>query len=275
MFNLNYQKIQFQLSNPSRTFDMGMNQFMTLTMQEFIQTYLGTNPADNSGQSFMEKKTQRTLTEQKSSKKNKFFVDVSLKTTQNSLPTNNLPASVDWRAKGAVTPVKNQGNCGSCWAFSATGAMESLSFIKGRGLPSLSEQQLVDCSGSDGNYGGGGGLMDNAFRYARDIGMTTEAAYPYISGNGNSGTCKAKCGYFKISGLNDVPAYNDLQLAAAIAQQPVSVAVDANNFQFYSSGIFSSCSTNFNVLENIRKNNNNNVVFINFDEIQFIIQVLI
>jgi len=223
---------------------MGMNQFMSLTKQEFIQTYLGTNPADTGASFVQEKLSQGALLQQKSSKKNKFNVDLSLKTTQNSLPTNNLPASVDWRTKGAVTPVKDQGNCGFCWSFSATGAMESLAFIKGRGLPSFSEQQLVDCSGSYGNYGCNGGLMDSAFRYARDIGMTTEAAYPYTSGNGNSGSCKKSCGYFKISGYNDVPAYNDLQLAAAIVQQPVSVAVDANNFQFYSSGIFNYCSTN-------------------------------
>ena len=166
-------------------------------------------------------------------------------TSQKVLPTNSLPASVDWRAKGAVTPVKNQGGCGSCWAFSATGACESLAFIAGRGLPSFSEQQLVDCSGSYGNYGCGGGLMDNAFRYVRDVGLTTETAYGYT---GIDQTCKANCGYFHISSYNDVPAANDPQLAAAIAQQPVSVAVDASNFQFYSSGIFPAyyCSNSLN-----------------------------
>ena len=83
--------------------------------------------------------------------------------------------------------------------------------------------------------------MDNAFRYVMATGITTESAYPYT---GVDQTCKVNCGYYKISGYNDVPAGIDLQLAAAINQQPVSVAVDATNFQFYSSGIFNYCSNN-------------------------------
>jgi len=76
-----------------------------------------------------------------------------------------LPTSVDWRTSGAVTPVKNQAQCGACWAFSATGAMESASFIAGKGLPSLSEQQLIDCSGAFGNYGCNGGWPSSSFLY--------------------------------------------------------------------------------------------------------------
>jgi len=156
-----------------------------------------------------------------------------------------LPASVDWRTS-AVTGVKNQGSCGSCWAFSATGAMEGINKIKSGSLISLSEQQLVDCSKSYGNLACNGGLMDNAFKYAKANKMETEADYPY---QGRAGTCaySAAKGKMQLSGLTDVTANSGSQLQAAVAQQPVSVAIEADKavFQSYKSGIITStaCGT--------------------------------
>jgi len=153
----------------------------------------------------------------------------------------DLPSSVDWTTKGAVTPVKNQGQCGSCWAFSTTGSVEGINQIKGKGLISVSEQQLVDCSGAYGNMGCNGGLMDYAFEYIKaNGGLCTEAAYPYTA---QDGTCKSSCTKtVTISGYTDVSHDSDVALATAVAQQPVSVAIEADqsSFQFYSSGVLTA-----------------------------------
>jgi len=159
----------------------------------------------------------------------------------------DLPASVDWEAAGAVTPIKNQGQCGSCWAFSTTGSVEGINEIKTGKLVSLSEQQLVDCSGSYGNQGCNGGLMDYAFQYIiANGGLCTEASYPYT---GQDGTCQSSSctSAATISGYTDVPQNSENALMSAVAQQPVSVAIEADQsaFQLYKSGVFTStCGTN-------------------------------
>jgi C1A family cysteine protease len=135
--------------------------------------------------------------------------------------------SVDWRTAGAVTPVKDQGACGSCWSFSTTGALEGAHFIASGELVSLSEQQLMDCSWKYGNLSCGGGLMDNAFNYAMSTPITTEANYPYTA------MFHTSCGY-KNNGIVQVTSYydvtaNDSQaLLDAIALGPVSVAIEAD-----------------------------------------------
>merc|ERR1712085_132508 len=103
--------------------------------------------------------------------------------------TTNLAAAVDWVTEGAVTPVKNQQQCGSCWAFSTTGALEGALFIKNKKLVSLSEQELVDCAGSFGNQGCNGGLMDDGFKYLQAKGNELEASYPYTA---KTGTCNTQ-----------------------------------------------------------------------------------
>ncbi|XP_074566449.1 thiol protease SEN102-like [Curcuma longa] len=155
-----------------------------------------------------------------------------------------LPTSVDWRTKGAVTAIKNQGQCGSCWAFSTVASVEGINQIKTNQLISLSEQQLVDCD-TKYNNGCNGGLMDYAFEYIKENGgLTTEENYPYTA---EDGTCsKENSPAVTIDGYKDVPANNENALMAAVANQPVSVAIDAggSSFQFYSEGVFTGpCGT--------------------------------
>jgi hypothetical protein len=144
-----------------------------------------------------------------------------------TLSTANMADSVDWRTKGAVTPVKNQEQCGSCWAFSAVAAMEGAYFQKNGSLKSFSEQQLVDCSKKEGNHGCQGGLMDYAFKYAESNKMEQESDYKYKAKNGQCEYAASK-GVFNTVSFNDVKSDNVEQLQAASTGQVVSVAIEAD-----------------------------------------------
>ncbi|XP_020490360.1 cathepsin S [Labrus bergylta] len=163
---------------------------------------------------------------------------------------NTLPQSVDWRDKGLVTDVKNQGLCGSCWAFSAVGALEG-QLKKTTGiLESLSPQNLVDCSMNYGNLGCNGGFMSNAFHYVMSQGIASDSAYPYV---GRHGQCKCypKHRAANCSGYVFLPKGDEFALKEAVAViGPIAVAIDASRpkFGFYRHGVYRdhTCTDNVN-----------------------------
>ncbi|KAL0914733.1 hypothetical protein M5K25_015109 [Dendrobium thyrsiflorum] len=212
-------------TNKKRTsYWLGLNEFADLSHEEFRMMYLGLKPNFTRRQ------------EATSSDKSEFMYENAVE----------LPKSVDWRKKGAITPVKNQGACGSCWAFSTVVAVEGINKIMTGNLTSLSEQELIDCD-KPLNNGCNGGLMDYAFQYiVSSGGLHTEDDYPYLM---EEGTCDDKRGALQvvtITGYEDVPENNEASLLKALAHQPVSVAIEASgrDFQFYTGGIFDGpCGT--------------------------------
>jgi hypothetical protein len=166
--------------------------------------------------------------------------------TKQTKQTGSYPLSIDWRQKNAVTPVKDQGQCGSCWSFSTSGAVEGIFAIKTGNLVSLSEQQLVDCSYSYGNHGCNGGLMEDAFTYVHDKGLTSEVAYPYTGTSSRLLSCKEFTPVTFINGC-EVVIQNELDLTYAVSKQPVSVSIEADSrsFQLYKSGVYDNpdCGT--------------------------------
>jgi len=154
-----------------------------------------------------------------------------------------LADDIDWVTKGAVTPVKNQGRCGSCWAFSTTGAVEGAYQVASGKLVSLSEEELVQCD-HNGDQGCNGGLMDHAFEYINKNGLSAEADYPYTSGAGVTGTCMATlpAKAVTVTGYKDIPVGDEDALKSAVAMGPVSIAIEADKsaFQLYKSGVLDS-----------------------------------
>ena len=172
-----------------------------------------------------------------------------------NIELKDVPTSVNWITKGGVTGVKNQGQCGSCWSFSTTGALEGAYFTKYGSLPSFSEQQLVDCDNRKNggkDMGCNGGLMDNAFNWIeKNGGLCTEEDYPYVSGTTKTGgTCQTECTVVDnsvVKSFVDVSKSSDQKMMEAVSQQPVSVAIEADQkeFQLYKSGVFTgTCGTN-------------------------------
>ncbi|XP_060576711.1 procathepsin L-like [Ruditapes philippinarum] len=226
IFEINVNHIRehnIRYAKGEKSYYLGVNQFTDMTHREFLKLYTGHIKAVNG--SITKPSTYLT-------------------------PSNILlPEKVDWREKGYVTEVKNQGQCGSCWSFSTTGSLEGQTFAKKGKLISLSEQQLVDCSGSYGNQGCNGGLMDQAFEYIKSAGgIESEQDYPYVAQE------ERKCNFSKslekaeVTGYVDVTQGDEQALQSAIATVgPVSVAIDASHpsFQSYSGGVYdeSECSS--------------------------------
>jgi C1A family cysteine protease len=201
----------------NQNFTMGINQFTDLTPSEFKEKFVGgLNPVGSYG----------------------------CKTFSSSAV--GAPDSIDWRTKGAVTSVKDQGQCGSCWTFSATGAAEGAWAISKGQLVDLAEQELVDCATgiSYGSHGCSGGQMEGAFKYLIQNGQCSLASYPYVA---KDGSCKSCTALAHFSSCSDVVPEDQISLKGAVAKQPVSVAIEADTryFQSYSSGVLtsSSCGT--------------------------------
>jgi C1A family cysteine protease len=165
--------------------------------------------------------------------------------TLEHVQVGSLPDSVDWRNKGGVTPVKDQGQCGSCWSFSTTGVLEGFHFVNNGTLLSFSEQQIVDCD-TDTNEGCNGGWPYLAVQYAAKNGLEQESDYPYTAQDGQCKYSKDKATVVN-SDYKYVTAKNTNALKTALVDQPVSVLIEADQdvFQFYSSGVIKTgCGAN-------------------------------
>ncbi|KAF3446378.1 hypothetical protein FNV43_RR11557 [Rhamnella rubrinervis] len=213
--NLAYVAQHNNMGNSSYT--LSLNAFADLTHHEFKTSRLGLSPAI-----FKSKMGPKMLL------------------------NGDTPSSVDWRKQGAVTNVKDQGSCGACWSFSATGAIEGINKIVTGSLVSLSEQELVDCDRSY-NSGCEGGLMDYAYQFVIDNhGIDSEEDYPYMGRDKSCNKGKLNRHVVTIDGYRDVPESNENQLQQAVASQPVSAGISGGGraFQLYSKGIFNGpCST--------------------------------
>jgi C1A family cysteine protease len=200
----------------NHSWSMGVNQFADLTSAEFSALMLRYQPSATTGLRGVE-----------------------------SAENVEVRASVDWRDKGAVSNIKDQGNCGSCWSFAATGAAEGAWFISKGQLISLSEQQLMDCSGSSGNQGCNGGLEYNAWDWViKGHAMCSETDYPYKAVDQ---TCKTSCvGKVTLKTVTHVQT-TESALLTAVTSRPVAVGVEADQsgWQLYSHGVFdTTCGKN-------------------------------
>jgi len=224
IFSSNYQFITEQ-NAMGNSYTLGVTQFADMTPEEFKNSHFGFKQSKKpyEGLPYLGRHTAPASLE-------------------------DLPASVDWTQKNAVTPVKNQAQCGSCWSFSTTGALEGAWAIAAGNLVSFSEQQFVDCSGSFGNQGCNGGEMDAAFKYAQANGICTEDSYPYkaAAGTCQASNCTTGLPQGAVTGFKDVTKDDMNALMSAVAQQPVSVAIEADHmiFQLYKSGVLDGvCGT--------------------------------
>lgn len=207
------------------TYKLGLNRFADLTNEEYRAKFLGTRIDPN-----------RRMKKMNGIGTSRYAPRVG----------DKLPESVDWRKEGAVVGVKDQGSCGSCWAFSAIAAVEGVNKIVTGDLISLSEQELVDCDTSY-NEGCNGGLMDYAFEFIiNNGGIDSEEDYPYRAVDGRCDQYRKNAKVVSIDDYEDVPGYDELALKKAVANQPIAVAIEGGGreFQLYVYGVFTGrCGT--------------------------------
>lgn len=224
IFASNTRTIEIHNSDKTQNFTMSINHFTDLTEEEFKEAYISGYIKYNS-------------------------YGCKPFPSSNEMEIN-LSETIDWREKGAVTSVKDQGQCGSCWSFSSTGAAEGAWAISTGQLINLSEQQLVDCATGFkyGSHGCSGGQMDGGFKYLIENGQCLDTEYPYTSGKTKTeGDCKSCNSVAKFGSCSDVKSNDETVLKMAVSQQPVAVAIEADTryFQFYSGGVLDSadCGT--------------------------------
>uniref|UniRef100_A0A1I8IU52 Cathepsin L n=1 Tax=Macrostomum lignano TaxID=282301 RepID=A0A1I8IU52_9PLAT len=227
-----------------KTYTLGVGPFADMTHSEFLARMTGLKRTDTFGQLSLSNCPNKNFQR----KPRALSSDAAASRTSRRPSSRRCRTRLTGAKKGAVTPVKNQGQCGSCWSFSTTGSLEGQHFRKTGRLLSLSEQQLVDCAGGRyGNQGCNGGLMDNAFMYIRDHGIELESDYPYQA-------AESRCQYQRsrvaanCTGFVDIPQGSEDKLKEAVANVgPVSVAIDASHpsFQHYQSGVYNepACSS--------------------------------
>jgi C1A family cysteine protease len=215
IFRHNLRDIIIHNLDQTQNFTMGVNQFTDLTPDEFKNQWVGGY-----------KQVQ------------------SFGCSSFSSHGSNLPVSIDWTTKGVVNSIRDQGQCGSCWAFATTSNAESVWAISTGNLLDLSEEYLVNCASGVGyfNLGCNGGTPDSAFKYMINNGQCTEASYPYTATDGSCQKCTSAG--VKFTGCSDVTPKDQLALKAAVAKQPVVIAIEADTryFQSYSSGILTDAT---------------------------------
>ena len=216
IFKKNYLKLESFTVTSDKSYSVGINKFADMTPQEFRRNYLNLDVK---------------------------LMDVLKAKSEHISFTEEAPATWDWRAQGAVGPVKDQGQCGSCWAFSTVGNLEGLNYIKTKTMVQFSEQQLVDCDkGQD--QGCNGGLMENAFNYIKSAGgLEKSADYKYTAKDGTCKFAKTKSA-IQVTGFNFAASQDEEVIKSFLySTGPLAIALNADTLQFYNGGIIEADAT--------------------------------
>ena len=216
IFKQNYKKIeinqQWLHKNGEPSYEMGVTQFFDLTPAEFAKTHL------NLDLSHMQR------------------IKAQAQAVKPTFAEGEAPANWDWREQGKVSPVRNQGMCGSCWAFSAIGNVESVYAKKTGKVLQFSEQHLVDCDKVD--QGCNGGLMEDAFKYLQTTGVVAEESYKYTGKRGECQFDQSKV-VAKVTGYKYASSQDENQIKQFLYENgPLAIAINATPLQFYFFGIF-------------------------------------
>jgi cathepsin F len=225
-FNENLVRAQAYNADSSDTAEYGVTKFMDMSVTEFSKMYRNRGKSNVAARNLPKWNGECTAC--------KLFPGLANATDDTDF---------DWTLRGAVTEVKDQGQCGSCWTFGTTGDVEGTSFLKNGKLVPLSEQQLVSCNVNQDDQGCNGGLQEVAFEYVIGTGLTTESAYPYTSEYGKQGKCinsKITAPLQKISSwvqVSDKASGEAGMKTALTLSGPITIGINAEHLQVYRKGI--------------------------------------